>query len=187
MVSEYGSLPFPICHQLLSGQLDQCARLSFPCSLYWIQSLQLIFLSTKLNTCVCVCLVAMNSIILLWVISVYWKSCSIKGVRYLTRTCRLFADEHSLSFFWISKKNVKCRCLDGKKNLSVFWEKKIYVSEERFSKCEEGEKWLSVEFRVFGKKRNWKKSSGKKNQSGFFGGFKVKDFAKFVFTGWVLC
>jgi len=55
MVSEYGSLPFPICHQLLSGQLDQCARLSFPCSLYWIQSLQLIFLSTKLNTCVCVC------------------------------------------------------------------------------------------------------------------------------------
>jgi hypothetical protein len=27
------------------------------------------------------------------------------------------------------------------------------VSEEKFSKCEEGEKYLSIEFRVFGKKR----------------------------------
>jgi hypothetical protein len=125
MVSEYGSLPFPICHQLLSGQLDQCARLSFPCSLYWIQSLQLIFLATKLNTCaVYVCLVAMNSIILLWVISVL-KSCDINYIRYLTGTCRLFADEHSLSF-WRIKKRKKMSSVDvlKKKNLSVVWGKK---------------------------------------------------------------
>ncbi len=37
------------------------------------------------------------------------------------------------------------------------------MSEEKFSKCGEGEKNVSVEFRVFGKKNgNWKKSSGKK-------------------------
>ncbi len=38
--------------------------------------------------------------------------------------------------------------------------------EEKFSKCEEGKKNVSVEFWVFGKKKgNRKKSSGKKNQS----------------------
>ncbi len=37
------------------------------------------------------------------------------------------------------------------------------MSEEKFSKCEEGKKNVSVEFRVFGKKNgNWEKSSGKK-------------------------
>ncbi len=46
------------------------------------------------------------------------------------------------------------------------------MSEEKFSKCEEGGKGVSVEFRVFGKKI--KKSSVKKNG---------KNFAKFVFTG----
>ncbi len=37
------------------------------------------------------------------------------------------------------------------------------MSEEKFSKCGE-EKNVSVEFRVFGKKRNWKKSSEKKSK-----------------------
>ncbi len=51
------------------------------------------------------------------------------------------------------------------------------MSEEKFSKC--GEEKKSVEFRVFGKKGNWKKSSGKKIKVFFFGWkFKVKDFAK---------
>jgi len=37
------------------------------------------------------------------------------------------------------------------------------VSEEKFSKCEEGKKKNgSVEFRVFGKKWKWKKSSERK-------------------------
>ena len=49
------------------------------------------------------------------------------------------------------------------------------MSEEKFSKCEEGEKYLSMEFRVFGKK-NWKKSSEKRFLDG--------NFTKFVFTGW---
>ncbi len=51
------------------------------------------------------------------------------------------------------------------------WEKKSKCPKERFSKCEEGgRKNVSVEFRVFGKKKgNWKKSSEKKNQSVFFG------------------
>jgi hypothetical protein len=46
------------------------------------------------------------------------------------------------------------------------------VSEEKFSKCEEGgRKKISVEFQVFGKK--WKKSFGgkKKNQSVSWGRF----------------
>ena len=51
--------------------------------------------------------------------------------------------------------------------------------KKKFSKCEEGENCLSIEFRVFGKKRNWKKNSEKR----FLGG----NFAKFVFTGWALC
>ncbi len=34
--------------------------------------------------------------------------------------------------------------------------------EKKFSECEEGKKNVSVEFRVFGKKENWKKSSGEK-------------------------
>jgi len=42
----------------------------------------------------------------------------------------------------------------------------------KFSKCEEGKKCLSIEFRVFGKKRR------KVRRVRFFG-----NFAKFVFTG----
>ncbi len=49
------------------------------------------------------------------------------------------------------------------------------MSEEKFSKCEEGKKNVSVEFQVFGKKNgNWKKSSGKKNQSVMDGNLKWK-------------
>ena len=169
MVSEYGSLPFLICHQLLSGQLDQCARLSFPCSLYWIQSLQLIFLSTKLNTCVCVWLVAMNSIILLWVISVYLKICDINYFWYLTPTYWVFADEHSLSFSLIAKKmsSVSVLINERKKRSKCFCEKeekKSKCPKKNFQSVERG-KNVSVEFRVFGKK--WKKRFGKKNQSVF--------------------
>ncbi len=47
--------------------------------------------------------------------------------------------------------------------------KKIQVSEEKFLKCEEGEKNVSVEFRVFGKKM--KEKFGKKNQSVSVGNF----------------
>ncbi len=53
------------------------------------------------------------------------------------------------------------------------------MSEEKFSKCEEGGKSVSVEFRVFGK---IKEKFREKNQS-VLGG----NFAKFVFTGWTLC
>ncbi len=43
------------------------------------------------------------------------------------------------------------------------------MSEEKFSKCEEGKKKnVSVKFRVFGKK-NWKKSSGGEKKSKWFG------------------
>jgi hypothetical protein len=41
------------------------------------------------------------------------------------------------------------------------------VSEEKFSKCEEEKKCLSVEFRVFEKKGIGRKVSEKKNQSIF--------------------
>jgi hypothetical protein len=174
MVSEYGSLPFPICRQLLSGQLDQCARLSFPCSLYWIQSLQIIFLWTKLNTCeVYVCLVAMNSIILLWVISMWLESCDINYIRYLTRTCRLFADEHSLSFFLGEKKcqvsmywEKKSKCFVKKKNLSVRRKKRKIFKVWRGGKM--------FKYRISGVRKKKKSSESK-----IFG-----NFAKFVLTGW---
>ncbi len=43
------------------------------------------------------------------------------------------------------------------------------MSEEKFSKCEEGKKIVSVEFRVFGKKNgNWKKGSGGEKKSKCF-------------------
>ncbi len=61
------------------------------------------------------------------------------------------------------------------------------MSEEKFSKCEEG-KNVSVKFRVFGKENgNWKKSSGGKIKMFFFFAwkFEVKGFAGFVFTGWI--
>ncbi len=61
------------------------------------------------------------------------------------------------------------------------------MSEEKFSKCEKGEKCLSVVFRVFEKKMEIeRKVPEKKNQSLFGWKFRVWDFAKFVFTGWAL-
>jgi len=53
------------------------------------------------------------------------------------------------------------------------------VSEGKFSKCEEGEKCLSIEFRVFGKKMEEKKKD-------FWEKVSRWNFAKFVFTGWAL-
>ncbi len=58
--------------------------------------------------------------------------------------------------------------------------KKNFQSVERGKKCK---------CRISGvrEKKKLKEKFRKKNQSFFGGGFKVKDFAKFVFTGWVLC
>ncbi len=51
------------------------------------------------------------------------------------------------------------------------------MSEEKFSKCGEGEKNVNVEFRVFGKKNgNWKKSTEKKSKCFCGWKSKVKDF-----------
>jgi len=62
----------------------------------------------------------------------------------------------------------------------VFCEKKkSKCPKKNFQSVKRGENCLSIEFRVFGKKRNWKKNSEKR----FLGG----NFAKFVFTGWALC
>ena len=64
------------------------------------------------------------------------------------------------------------------------------MSEEKFSKCEEGEKKnVSVEFRVFGKKWKLKEKFGKKKEvfSALHKENEVKKKnAKFAFTGWVL-
>ncbi len=64
------------------------------------------------------------------------------------------------------KKKSKCPKKERKKN---------------FSKCGEGGKNVSVEFRVFGKKRKLKEKFREKKSKFFFG----ENFAKFVFTGWV--
>ncbi len=49
------------------------------------------------------------------------------------------------------------------------------MSEEKFSKCEEGKKNISVEFRVFGKKKVERKVPEKKSKC-FWVGFEVKIF-----------
>ncbi len=59
------------------------------------------------------------------------------------------------------------------------------MSEEKFSKCGKGGKNVSVEFRVFGKKKLKEKFREKKSKC-FGWKFKVKDFAEFVFTVWGL-
>jgi hypothetical protein len=120
-----------------------------------------------------VCLVAMNSIILLWVISVYLKSCDINYIRYLTRTCRLFADEHSLSFFW-EKKNVKCRCIEKKKSKCFVKKKNLSVrrKKRKIFKVWRGGKMFK--YRISGVRKKKKSSESK-----IFG-----NFAKFVLTGW---
>ena len=50
-----------------------------------------------------------------------------------------------------------------------------------------GKKNVSVEFRVFGKKMEIERKVPEKKSKYFGWKFKVKDFAKFVFTGWALC
>ncbi len=58
--------------------------------------------------------------------------------------------------------------------------------EKKISKCEEGEeKNVSVEFRVFGKKKEIERKVPREKKSKCF--FLDENFAKFVFTGWVLC
>ena len=162
MVSEYGSLPFPICHQLLSGQLDQCARLSFPCSLYWIQSLQLIFLSTKLNTCVCVCVscsdefdyIALSNFDLFE--DLQYQLHSIFDKNLSTVRGWTFA-----KFFWRIKKNVKCRCI-WRKKISVFCEeKKSKCPKKNFQSVKRGKMF---KYRISGvrKKKSERKKFGEK-------------------------
>ena len=152
MLSEYGSLPFPICHQLLSGQLDQCARLSFPCSLSWIQSLQLIFLSTKLNTYVCVCV-----------------SCSDEFDYIALSNFDLFKDLqyqlHSIfdkNFVDCSRMNIRQVFLKSKKmssvgvlkkNLSVLWEKKNLSVRRKIFKVWRGRKIFKYRISGVRKKR----------------------------------
>ncbi len=46
--------------------------------------------------------------------------------------------------------------------------KNLSVRRKKISKCEEGKKNVSVECRVFGKKKNWKKSS-EREKSKYFG------------------
>ena len=57
------------------------------------------------------------------------------------------------------------------------------MSEEKFSKCGEGKKNVSVEFRVFGKKMEIERKVPEKKSKCF----DWKFFAKFVFTGRALC
>ena len=64
------------------------------------------------------------------------------------------------------------------------------MSEEKFSKCEEGEKNISVEFRVFRKKNENKRKVPKKNQSvfelNFFLELKLWFLRKFKIRGFYL-
>ncbi len=60
------------------------------------------------------------------------------------------------------------------------------MSGEKFSKCGKGEN-VSVKFRVFEKKRKLNEKFRKKKSKCFRVKVKVKDFAKFVFTGRALC
>ncbi len=64
-----------------------------------------------------------------------------------------------------------------KKNLSVRRKKEIFQSVERG-----GKKSISVEFRVFGKKKEIERKVLRKNQSFFLD----ENFAKFVFTGFTV-
>jgi hypothetical protein len=67
----------------------------------------------------------------------------------------------------------------------VFCEKKNLSVRRKIFKVWRGGECLSIEFRVFGKKRLKEKFwERKKNQSIFWWKFKVWDFAKFIFTGW---
>ncbi len=61
------------------------------------------------------------------------------------------------------------------------------MSEEKFSKCGEGEKCKCKISGVRNKKEIERKVPGEKNRSVFGWKFKVKDFAKFVFTSLAVC
>ncbi len=58
------------------------------------------------------------------------------------------------------------------------------MSEEKFSKCEEGKKCKCRISGVRKKKEIKRKVPEKKSKCSFLC---MKDFAKFVFTGWALC
>ncbi len=63
------------------------------------------------------------------------------------------------------------------------------MSEEKFSKCEEGEKKCKCRISGVRKKRIGRKVAEKKNEVFFALHQKkdeVKNFAKFAFTGWAL-
>ena len=158
MVSEYGSLPFPICHQLLSGQLDQCARLSFPCSLSWIQSLQLIFLSTKLNTCVCICVSCSDEFDYIALSNFDWFKelrCQLHSI--FDENLSIVRGWTFAKFFLKNQKKMSSVGVLKKKNLSV--RRKIF-------KVWRGEKKCKCRISGVRKKKNWRKSSErKKNQS----------------------
>ncbi len=64
--------------------------------------------------------------------------------------------------------------------------KSKYPKKENF-KVWRGKKNVSVEFRVFWKKMKIEREVPGKKKVFFWWKFKVKDFAKFVFTGWALC
>jgi hypothetical protein len=171
MVSEYGSLPFPICHQLLSGQLDQCARLSFPCSLYWIQSLQLIFLSTKLNTCVCVCVSCSDEFDYIALSNFgLFKELRYQLHSIFDKNLSIVRGWTFVKFFLKSKKNVKCRCIDEKKKSKCFVRKKNLSVRRKIFKVWKEKK---CKCRISGVRKKKeierkKKNSEKKNQSFFW-------------------
>jgi len=101
----------------------------------------------------------MNSIILLWVISFYLKSCDINYIRYLTRTCRLFADEHSLSFSLKNQKKMSSVGVFGKKKSKCFCEKKSKCPKENFQSVKRGKMF---KYRISGvRKKKWKKEKKK--------------------------
>ncbi len=86
----------------------------------------------------------------------------------------------------MSKKNVKCRCIDEKKS-KCFCEKKKNLSVRRkIFKVWRGGKMFKYRISGVRKKKELKEEfrEKKKNQSIFGWKFKVWDFAKFIFTGW---
>ncbi len=71
--------------------------------------------------------------------------------------------------FFEVKENVKCRCNDVKKSKCFVRKKNLSVRRKKeFFKVWRGGKNVSVELRVFGKKRNWKKEKFREKKSKFF-------------------
>jgi len=103
-----------------------------------------------------VCLVAMNSIILLWVISVYLKSCDINLHSIFDKNLSTVRGWTFAKFFFEESKKMSSVGVFEKKNLSVFVKENLSVRRKIF-KVWRGGKCLSIEFRVFGKKNERKK------------------------------